>query len=174
MYTYTAFHREDLQELIMFLTSETWSFHGQSSLSEEDVRKSAARYTGPGTQTFWITEGKEKVGMIRVFELEDPICMFDLRLRSKHRGKGIGAVAVRWMTDYVFTHYPHIIRIEGHTRYDNLAMRKTLFNSGYVKEAYHRKAWPQGGALFDSIGYAMIREDWETGQQTRIEDPVLY
>ena len=43
---------------------------------------------------------------------------------------------------HVFTHHPEAIRIEGHTRKDNYAMRKVFFKCGYVREACYRKAWP--------------------------------
>jgi RimJ/RimL family protein N-acetyltransferase len=176
MLAYIEFEKRMTNDLIDFLTSETWSFHGQENPSEESIRKSLENgfYTENGNRTFWITYNDEKIGLIRLFELEDPTCIFDLRIKEKWRGQGIGKEAVHWLTTFVFSNYPEMIRIEGHTRFDNLAMRKTFFNSGYVKEAYHRKSWRQSGKLFDSVGYAMIREDWEGNTKTDIKDNFQY
>jgi RimJ/RimL family protein N-acetyltransferase len=172
MITFLQFEHTMSDELIDFLTSEKWSFHGQENPTEESIKKSLENgfYTDNGNRTFWILHNNDKVGLIRLFDLEDPICLFDLRLKEKWRRKGLGQEAVRWLTNFVFSNYPEMIRIEGHTRFDNYAMRKTFFNSGYVKEAYHRKSWRQSGELFDSVGYAMIRSDWESNTKTTIKD----
>jgi RimJ/RimL family protein N-acetyltransferase len=47
---------------------------------------------------------------------------------------------------------------------DNAAMRRVFEACGWVKEAHHRKAW-RG---FDAIGYAIPREDWESGRVTPV------
>ncbi|NRS49659.1 GNAT family N-acetyltransferase [Brevibacillus sp. HB2.2] len=176
MYIYLEFENKMVDELVEFLTSETWSFHGQENPTEESIRENVANgnYNENGNQTFWIMDNHTKIGLIRVFDLEDPICLFDLRLKEKFRGKGIAKDVLNWLSTYVFKKYTHIIRIEGHTRYDNFAMRKTFFNSGFVKESYNRRSWRQGGQLFDSVGYAMIREDWENNTKTIIEDTFPY
>jgi RimJ/RimL family protein N-acetyltransferase len=44
------------------------------------------------------------------------------------------------MTGYLFTEFPGIRRIEGTTRADNHAMRRTFRRCGYVKEAHWRQA----------------------------------
>jgi RimJ/RimL family protein N-acetyltransferase len=165
-----------IDEIVDFLTKDTWPFHGKPNPTEESVRASFQKgfYTGNGIQTFWITKNNEKIGMIRLFDLEDPTCLFDIRLKQGSRGKGLGVSSLKWLFNHVFSTYPDIIRIEGHTRSDNFAMRKTFFNSGFVKEAYHRKAWPQEGRLFDSVGYALLRQDWENKTITLIEDKFAY
>lgn len=49
-------------------------------------------------------------------------------------------------------------------------VRKTLYNAGFVKEAVHRRSWPaEDGELHDSIGYAILREDWAEQKTTPIE-----
>lgn len=165
-----------IDELVEFLTKDTWAFHGQPNPTEESVRASFQKglYTENGNQTFWITKNNEKIGMIRLFDLEDPTCLFDIRLRHDYRGKGLGVPILKLLSNHVFSNYSDIIRIEGHTRSDNYAMRKTFFNSGFVKEAYHRQAWPQEGQLFDSVGYAMLRNDWENKTITEIKDKFAY
>lgn len=176
MFHYKELTRNMDNELVEFLTSETWPFHGQEKPSEDSIREALKNgfYTENGNKTFWINDNGEDIGIIRVFDLEDPTCLFDLRLKEKDRGKGFGFFCVKWLSDYVFTTYPHIIRIEAHTRIENLAMRKTLYKCGYVKEAYHRSAWPQGSKLFDSVGYAVIRRDWEGDTVTLIDDNFEY
>jgi RimJ/RimL family protein N-acetyltransferase len=176
MLSFIPFQNYMIDDLVEFLTYETWPFHGQPNPTEESVRTSFQKgvYTENGNQTFWITESNEKIGMIRLFDLDDPTCLFDIRLKHDFRGNGLGVHILKLLTDHVFLNYSDIIRIEGHTRSDNFAMRKTFFKSGFVKEAYHRQAWPQEGQLFDSVGYAMLRGDWENKTITEINDKFAY
>lgn len=176
MLSFIEFRKNQIDELVDFLTSESWPFHGQVNPTEDSVRSSFQKgfYTEDGNQTFWIIDDAVKIGVIRLFDLEDPTCLIDIRFKKSSRGKRLGVAAVNWISQHVFTHFTHIIRVEGHTRNDNFAMRKTFHNSGYVKEAYHRDAWPQGGKLFDSVGYAMTRNDFENKTITYIKDEFLY
>lgn len=177
MQTYTEFTTETEHQLVQLLTTETWPYHGTENPTEEAIQASIQQgnYTNADTKTFLIQDKNNTViGMFRLFDLEDPTCLFDLRLKQQARGQNRGAHAVKWLTELAFTNYPHLIRIEGHTRHDNLAMRKTFHNSGYVKEAYHRSAWPQNDKLFDSVGYAITRTDWQQNITTPIEDHVPF
>jgi RimJ/RimL family protein N-acetyltransferase len=177
MLSFIEFKNHMIDELVDFLTKETWPFHGQPNPTKESIGASFKKgfYTENGNQTFWITNNNnEKIGMIRLFDLEDPTCLFDIRFKQAYRGEGLGVPSVKWLSEYVFVTYPHIIRVEGHTRSDNFAMRKTFFNSGFVKEAYHRHAWPQEKQLFDSVSYAMLRKDWENNTITLIDDKFAY
>ena len=62
---------------------------------------------------------------------------------------------------------PDKIRIEGQTRRDNLPMRRTFLKCGYVKEAHYRQCWPSPDGVYrDSIGYGILRSDWERGEIT--------
>lgn len=55
-------------------------------------------------------------------------------------------------------------RFEGHTRDDNIAMRSTFIRAGWSKEAHYRRAWPVSGQRpRDSIAYAILREEWNSG-----------
>lgn len=108
-------------------------------------------------------------GLIRLYDLEDSSAMLDLRIRSEHRGRGIGKQAVQWLTPYVFQTYPNVVRIEGQTRQDNIAMRKIFRACGYVKEAHYRACWKDdSGEYLDSIGYGMLKCDFETGTTTAV------
>jgi RimJ/RimL family protein N-acetyltransferase len=78
--------------------------------------------------------------------------------------------AVRWLTEYLFTELPEIKRIEGHTRSDNVAMQRVFARCGYVREAHHRQAWNNSdGTVHDSYGYAILRQDWLTGDSTPVD-----
>jgi RimJ/RimL family protein N-acetyltransferase len=46
-------------------------------------------------------------------------------------------------------------------------MRRTFRSCGYVKEAHYRQAWPSlSGRVYDTIGYAILRTDWQAGTIT--------
>ncbi|WP_442599709.1 GNAT family N-acetyltransferase [Neobacillus sp. D3-1R] len=176
MLTFKECQKDQLNELVHFLTSEPWHFHGQVNPSKESISSSFQKgfYTENGNRTFWVSEDGQIIGIIRLFDLEDLTCLFDIRFRSSSRGKGLGVEAIKWIAEYVFINYSHIHRVEGHTRQDNFAMRKTFYKAGYIKEAYHRESWPQNGSLFDSVGYAMTRHDWENKTVTIIMDDFPY
>lgn len=90
-------------------------------------------------------------------------------LKSSSRGKSIGLFAVKWLVQYLFEKYPQLDRIAGTTRADNLAMRKVFKNAGFVKEGHYRKDWPaQDGHVFDTVKYAILREDWVSGKTTPV------
>ncbi|MHC5082026.1 MAG: GNAT family N-acetyltransferase, partial [Planctomycetota bacterium] len=137
-----------------------------------DPRGSARRFFGEGKDNFWVLgEGGERVGFLHVYDLLDITPLIDIRIRSPHRGKGIGTQSLRWLTGTVFGEFPSVRRIEGQTRIDNAAMRRIFEKCGYVKEAHYRKAWPDAeGTYLDSVGYCILREDWESGGTT----PVLW
>ncbi|WP_432156936.1 GNAT family N-acetyltransferase [Streptomyces sp. bgisy153] len=159
----------DVDALVGFLTSDTWPFHGQAVVDEEGTRQRVAGgdFDGDGTRTFWIGAGEEVLGLVRLMDLEDATPLFDLRLRSRDRGRGVGSRAVTWLTAYLFDTFPHVTRIEGTTRQDNVAMRRVFRACGYVKEAHYRQAWPtEDGTVCDAVGYAILRRDWRTGTTT--------
>lgn len=167
------YNDDETEALIAFLAGETWPYHGIATLTESNVREQVAQgryYSSDEKKTFWILNDEDtKLGLLRVFDLQDPTPMFDIRISSKYRGQGIGLQAVKLLVEYVFTNYDDKIRLEGHTRVDNYAMRKTFHNAGFVKEAVHRLSWPsEDGKLHDSIGYAILREDWVENKTTPI------
>ena len=60
--------------------------------------------------------------------------------------------------------------LEGHTRQDNFAMRKTFERAGFVKEAHLRNAWfsPKENSYYDAVTYGMTREDFDEGTTTPV------
>ncbi|WP_410768902.1 GNAT family N-acetyltransferase [Fontibacillus sp. BL9] len=164
---------DETEELVSFLSGESWPFHGVSTLSEAAVREQilSGRYDSTEEKkTFWIVDDKgARIGLLRVFDLEDPTPMFDIRIGARHRGQGNGVRAVKKLVEYLFSNYDDKIRLEGHTRADNYAMRKTFHNAGFVKEAFHRQSWPsEDGKIHDCIGYAILKSDWTENKTTQI------
>ena len=168
--TFRRFVADDADALVEFLTGEPWPFHVTAVVSEERARRRIddGDFDGEAVQSFWITEGDETVGLVTFDDLGDGCPMFDLRIRARHRRRGLGTKAVRWLTEYLFTEFPDILRIEANTRQDNIAMRHTFLSCGYVKESHYRDAWPsvEDGTVYDGVGYAILRRDWVSGTTT--------
>lgn len=166
--SFEAYDPGESNELAAWLASDTWPFHGTTSQTAPAYRQLIldGEIAGTNEQAFWIhTPDVPRSGLMRVLDLDDPTPLIDIRLRSDLRGKGIGRDAVAWLTDHVFETMADATRIEGHTRQDNLAMRRVFVVCGYAKEAHHRKAWPsEDGSLLDSIGYGITRDDWANGE----------
>ncbi len=165
---FTRFAAADAAALADFLTGEEWPYHAGLQEREAVLRRVAeGGYDDGGNRTFWIVAGGERAGLVRLQDLDDDTPMFDLRVRAAWRGKGLGTAAVAWLTRYLFTELPGIDRIEGNTRQDNRAMRAAFRRNGYAKEAHYRRAWPApDGTRHDTIGYGILRSDWESGEVT--------
>ncbi|MCB5182326.1 GNAT family N-acetyltransferase [Streptomyces antimicrobicus] len=182
--TYRALRDAEGEDLVDFLVGEVWPFHGVAVVRPEQVRRWIADgvFGGERNRTFWVLgggggdaggggdgqdgvgSGGGAVGLVRLMDLGDGTPMLDLRVRSAWRGRGIGRQALEWATRYLFEEFPEVRRIEGTTRQDNVAMRRTFLRCGYVKEAHYRDGWPgEGGAVHDAVGYAVLRRDWEAG-----------
>ncbi len=160
---------DEIDELIEFLTSDTWQFHGTPNPNPEIIRKSYENnyYRSDDSKTFWIIKDDVKVGMMRVFDLEDGTPLFDIRIASKYKGLGIGTIAVNYLLEYVFNNYQDKNRVEAFTRQDNYAMRTVLNKCNFLKEAHHRKSWSgSDGIIYDAVGYGITKEDWQAGIKT--------
>lgn len=162
---------EDNLALLDFLSRETWPYHGQPQVDAAVLaaKLQAPDFLSPDLRYFWIMAADERVGLIKLFDLEDIADqgspLFDLRIRAQWRGQGLGLQAVRWLTAYLFETWPTLQRIEGTTREDNWAMRRLFLRCGYAKEGHLRKAWDQQHA---AILYGILREDWESGKITPV------
>lgn len=169
---FEAYQQSEAPLLAKWLASDTWPFHGRSSQTEEDYSEKIAggAIAGESEQVFWIhAPDARRAGLLRLLDLADPTPVIDLRIRSQLRRRGIGRASVQWLTQHVFETMPDKIRIEGHTREDNVGMRKVFRACGYAKEAHHRNAWPsEDGTLHASIGYGITREDWVSGVVTPV------
>lgn len=162
----------DTDDLIRFLTNESWPFHTVSDVDRATARQwiDEGRFESEDNRSFWIVADKETVGFFRLMDLTDDTPLFDLRIRSEHRKRGIGVRAVTWLTRFLFEEFPQVCRIEGTTRQDNRPMRRVFLRCGYAKEAHYRDAWPASdGTVHDTVGYGILRRDWESGRVTRVQ-----
>ncbi len=163
--------------LVDILTSDTWPFHSTPVLEKEKIIEQLEKgyFNGPGKRTFFIEYANEKVGVIRLFDLgdsreDDETPLFDIKIKSEFRGKGIGEDAVRKLADVVFNEYPNKNRFDATTRADNIAMRRVFEKCGFVKEAHYRQAWPdEEGNKFDCAGYSILRQDWKNKTKTPVD-----
>lgn len=173
--TFRAFDPStDTGALTDLLVTETWEFRVKPRLTETDVAAEVAAgvYSGESVLTLVIEVDDQFVGLARAFDLgqdrSDP--QLDFRLRAALRGRGFGTEAVRSITTAVFDAHPQTTRIEGQTRSDNVPMRRAFRRAGYVQEAVYRQAWPGADRnMYDGIGYAVLRSDWETGTITPVD-----
>lgn len=168
--TFRPYDPSEADRLARWLSSDVWPFHGSPRPSCERARGWAddGRFHGPASRSFWIALGGEDVGLLAIQELDDPTPIFDLRLRSEARGRRLGRAALAFLTRHLFTETDKL-RVEGHTRGDNVRMRRLFTACGWVKEAHHRQAWPdEQGGWHDAITYAVLRRDWETGERTPV------
>ncbi|WJY27147.1 GNAT family N-acetyltransferase [Sporosarcina trichiuri] len=170
LYEWTMVEQE---QLIHFLTTNTWPFHATRNSGRQLIEKAIREggYESDEVKTFWLVNDQgEKVGLAKIHDMQDDIPLFDLRIADQYRGRGYGAAALRLITDYVFGLPEWKIRLEGHTRSDNLAMRKTFERAGFVKEGHLRQAWfsPEEDRYYDAITYGITREDYMAGKKTPV------
>ncbi len=172
--TFVPFMQEEKTKLIDWLTSDRWDFYVDPTPTRDKISSAIDEgdYHSDECRTFWIRDSltDKNVGLIRIYDLLDESAMFDLRVKTESRGNGIGKQAVRWLTAHVFNTYPKIIRIEGQTREDNIAMRKVFRSCGYLKEAHYRACWQnESNEYLDSIGYGILKSDFENGTVTPVQ-----
>ena len=162
---------EEAPAVLHFLTTHDWPFHAVAHLAADVVQEQLDRgwLSDVGTQTFWLSTVDGRQGLLRLFDLDDGTPLFDLRIVSGSRGRGIGTAAVRWVTAHVFNDFASIQRVEATTRVDNVAMRRALTAAGWAKESHWRHAWVSaGGEHHDAVGYGVLREDFVCGEVTPV------
>ena len=163
------FSMEEAEHLADLLSEEHWPYHSEPTCDRASVLARVSAYDSDTAMTFWVMHNGVREGFVRIFDFDDDTPMFDLRLRQRARGRGLGTLTVRWLVDHVFQTLPSVGRIEATTRDDNEAMRRALRASGFVKEAHYRSAWHSEDGRRDSIGYAILRTDWESGTTTPVK-----
>lgn len=170
-----AFHRldpvdADRAALVDFMTRNVFPFHVRTRLPKEDVEQAIDRgaYRDDDNDSYWIEHvDLGRIGFLRLEDLTDRAPLFDLRLDEPVRGRGLGVEVLRGATDLVFGTMPDVNRLEGQTREDNIAMRKTFLRCGWLKEAHYREGWPVDGARpVASVAYSILRGDWQSGTTT--------
>ncbi|MDM7990592.1 GNAT family protein [Arthrobacter sp. zg-Y877] len=166
---FLPFSDKDEGELVRFLTTNSFPYHRIKAPSEGLVRRLMieGRFDGDGVRTFWVFGDNQRMGLVILEDLGTNTPMLDLRLVEKFRGRGNGVPVTKALTGMVFTAYPDSNRFAGRMREDNIAMRKTLLRSGFLKEAHHREDWPlEDGRRVATVVYAILRRDWEQGTVT--------
>jgi RimJ/RimL family protein N-acetyltransferase len=152
---------DDEPDVVTFLTSNEWPFHADPNPTVDDVGEMS--FVGDDVVSFWIADGEVRVGLIRVFDLDDiddGSPLFDVRIAETHRGRGVGRAAVGWVTAHLFATYPNLRRIEATTRADNAAMQAVFAATGYQLEGRLREAWKQAdGTWHDSLAYGILRRE---------------
>jgi RimJ/RimL family protein N-acetyltransferase len=153
----------DASLLAGFLSGSEWPFHYERSVDSSWLRGrlESGNFFGGESRAFWIrAEAEEPLGLARAFDLSDATPLFDLRVAASARGRGVGTLALRGLTTWLFSEYPETERFGGYTRHDNVAMRRVFEKCGFQQEAQHRRAWRvAGGESVDAVGYAILREE---------------
>ncbi len=170
------FKTEDIDILIDILVNNPWEFHSGKGWTREMVEEEikSGYFSSVDKKTFFLSDEKEIIGFIRIFDLGDDILddetpLFDLRIKKEFRGKGFGKQAVDLALEFVFNTYPNKNRFEATTRHDNIAMRKVLQKCGFVKEAHYRQSWPdKNNVKVDTVGYGILRTDWQNKSRTDV------
>lgn len=161
---------EDHDALVEFVTRNEFPFHVRPCPAAAEVETAIGEgaYRDQDNDSFWIDHCDfGRIGFFRLEDLSEAAPLFDLRLDTPHRGRGLGVQVLRAATNHVFSTLHDVNRFEGQTREDNIAMRKTFLRCGWLKEAHYREGWPvSGGAPVASVAYGILRRDWETGQTT--------
>ncbi len=166
------FEPRDVDRLTEFMAANDWPFHVRPRWTDAQVREAvgSGSFHGEDTRTLWLVVDGVAVGIATISELGDPTALLDLRLAAHARGRRLGTTVLPAVAEWAFTTYPQLHRFEGQTRIDNVAMRRLFVRCGWVKEAHYRVSWPDGdGRLVDSIGYALLRQDWESGTSTPVD-----
>lgn len=162
----------DRGELTAFLTTQEFPFHVRRRPTTAQVAADidAGAWGSDDVESFWLDDhGDGRIGVVRLNDLSDQTAMIDLRLGEPWRGRGFGAQAVPLAADHVFRTRAGVYRVEGHTRQDNIAMRRTFEKSGWVREAWFRDGWPvEGGEPMASLAYSVTRRDWASGTTTPV------
>ena len=76
-------------------------------------------------------------------------------------GKGLGYDALQLWCKYLFEMMPKIARLDLRTWSGNLGMMCLAEKLGFQLEARFRKARFYNNKYYDSIGYGILREEWE-------------
>lgn len=153
----------DADAVAQLLCGSRWPFHGRSQMSTSDA--AALDLLTDDVDSQWILDGGRPVGLIRLLDLGDVddggSPLFDIRIAEPDRHRGIGSIAVAWLTDHLFGRYVGLHRIEAATRPDNDAMRRVLDRCGYQLEGRLRESWPnEDGSRTDTMIYGIVRTEW--------------
>lgn len=162
----------DRAELTAFLTENVFPFHVRTRPTTTDVTRAIddGGWDGDDTESFWLDDDAHgRVGLVRLDDFADATAMIDLRLAQAWRGQGLGSAALGLASTHVFEKRPHVLRLEGQTREDNIPMRRAFERAGWVREAFYRDGWPvEGAEPVASVAYGVLRRDHLSGRTTPV------
>jgi RimJ/RimL family protein N-acetyltransferase len=161
----TTFRRVDIPAehllAVEFLCSNEWPFHARRRLSPDEA--SAIELISGDVDSHWVIVAGQVAGLVRLLDLGDVVDgspLFDLRIAESFRGRGLGTVAVTWLTTHLFERFTALHRIEATTRTDNAAMQRVLAHCGYRVEGRLLEAWRNDdGSRADTVIYGVLRSD---------------
>ena len=78
-----------------------------------------------------------------------------------HWGKGIGYEALGLWCQYLWDSFSEIVRLDLRSWSGNEGMMRLAEKLGFQREATFRKARIVKGEYYDSVGYGVLREEWE-------------
>jgi putative hydrolase of HD superfamily len=83
-------------------------------------------------------------------------------------GRGIGKIALEMWIDELFNSYPDIVRLGLSTWSGNTRMMRLAESLGLKREAVYRKARIVEGRYYDSLSYGILREEWESRKNKKM------
>ena len=75
--------------------------------------------------------------------------------------QGVGYEALGLLCEYLWAALPTIVRLGLATWSGNVRMMRLAEKLGFLEEARFRKARIVNGRYYDSMGYGILREEWE-------------
>jgi hypothetical protein len=72
---YAACEPADSEAIVEFLCGDTWPFHPEPRPDPEEVRRQVANgfyWSGESAETYWMVDAGQRVGLVRLFDLDDP------------------------------------------------------------------------------------------------------
>ncbi len=112
---------------------------------------------------FGVGDDKEFAGVIsfHTISLENHRAEIGYWMHAPMRGKGIGTIAAKMITNYGFTEMG-FRRIEAAVNVENSASQKLLMSAGYKKEGILRQRVTRSdGSQIDMVELAVLDNDWE-------------
>ena len=112
---------------------------------------------------FGAGDEKEFAGVISLhtISIENHRAEIGYWMSSPMRGKGIGTIAAKMITNYGFLTMG-FLRIEAAVDVDNLASQKLLIGAGYSKEGILRQRVTRSdGSQIDMVELAVIASEWK-------------
>jgi len=99
---------------VEFMTRNEFPFHGRPrpTVPAVETAISEGAYRDEDNDSFWIDHSElERIGFFRLEDLSDDAPLFDLRLDTLLRGRGLGVQILRSATNHVFSTMPDVNRL---------------------------------------------------------------